>query len=101
MKKNLFLITGTVACITGVTGIIALMAFGKQEMYMLSVGITGILTCCFLLLDKDNKQGSKKMRPLALLSCIAIIIMLMIGMSSCSPSGYGCHGRSKCMTRVQ
>lgn len=101
MKRNLFLITGTLACTTGIAGIIALMAFGKQDVYMMSVGITGILTCCFLLLDNDNKEGSKKMRPLALLACIAIAIMLMVSMSSCSTSGYGCHGRSKCMTRVQ
>ena len=29
------------------------------------------------------------------------LLMVITAFSSCAPSGYGCHGRSKCMTRVR
>lgn len=100
MKKNLFLITGTVACIAGITGIVFLL-FGKQDIYMISVAITAILAGVFLALDPDNKHQARKITPIVVASTIAIVIMLIVSMSSCTTTGYGCHGRSKCMTRVQ
>jgi hypothetical protein len=31
----------------------------------------------------------------------ALLLMLVYGLSSCARNGYGCSGRSKCMTRVR
>lgn len=31
----------------------------------------------------------------------ALLCMLVYAFSSCTTTGYGCHGRSKCMTRVR
>lgn len=31
----------------------------------------------------------------------ALLCLLVYAFSSCTTSGYGCHGRSKCMTRVR
>jgi hypothetical protein len=32
---------------------------------------------------------------------IAIVILIAVLASSCAANGYGCHGRSKIMTRVR
>jgi hypothetical protein len=32
---------------------------------------------------------------------IALILILVLAFSSCVTTGYGCHGRSKIMTRVR
>lgn len=29
------------------------------------------------------------------------LVLLVAVLASCTTTGYGCHGRSKCMTRVQ
>lgn len=31
----------------------------------------------------------------------ALLCLLVYAFSSCAPTGYGCNGRSKCMTRVK
>jgi len=32
---------------------------------------------------------------------IALLLFIILVATSCSPNGYGCHGRSKIMTRVR
>ena len=32
---------------------------------------------------------------------MASVALIAIFMSSCAANGYGCHGRSKCITRVK
>jgi len=32
---------------------------------------------------------------------IALLVILIMAMSSCAANGYGCHGRSKIITRVR
>jgi hypothetical protein len=32
---------------------------------------------------------------------IALVLILVLALSSCARNGYGCHGRSKIMTRVR
>jgi hypothetical protein len=92
MKKNLFLISGITGCVAGIVGITFLL-FGKQNMYMISMAITAVLASVFLVLDPDNNNQKKRATPLVILSTLAIAIMLIIGMSSCGPTKYGCgHG---------
>jgi uncharacterized membrane protein len=91
MKKNLFLITGIITCIIAVLGIV-FYVLDKSHPFGLCMGITCIGASVFLLLDPDNKN-TKGIKPIGLLSIIAISIMLIIFMSSCSSrNGYGCHG---------
>lgn len=40
-------------------------------------------------------------KTLATIVTIALVIMLVYGLSSCARNGYGCHGRGKLMTRVR
>jgi hypothetical protein len=32
---------------------------------------------------------------------IALVLFIILAATSCSPNGYGCHGRSKIITRVR
>ena len=89
MKKNLFLLSGITGCVAGVVGITFLL-FGKQNMYMISMAITAVLASVFLVLDPDNKNQKRRATPLVILSTLAIAIMLIIGLSSCGGSKYGC-----------
>lgn len=90
MKKSYFLVTGLTACITGITGLVFLF-IGKQDMFLISIALTGVLASIFLVLDPDNKNQARKATPLTILICIGIAIMLIMSMSSCR-TGYGCHG---------
>jgi hypothetical protein len=31
---------------------------------------------------------------------LILLVILALALGSCATNGYGCHGRSKCMTRV-
>jgi hypothetical protein len=100
MKKNLFLITGIITCIIAVLGLV-FYVLDKSHPFGLCMGITCIGASVFLLIDPDNKN-TKGMKSIGLISIIAISVMLIVFMSSCSSrNGYGCHGTSKCMTRVR
>ena len=47
----------------------------------------------------DDKCQTWGVGMMTLLTVAAVIVVMM--MSSCSTSGYGCHGKSKIITRVQ
>jgi O-antigen/teichoic acid export membrane protein len=92
MRKNLFLISGITGCVAGIVGITFLF-IGKQDVYMISMAITAVLASVFLVLDPDNNNQKRRATPLVILSTLAIVIMLLIGLSSCGGSKYGCgHG---------
>lgn len=92
-KKTWFLLAGLIGCISGITGIVFLL-LGYSDVYLFSMGITGIACCTFLVLDPDNNNEERSVvKPISLLSIIAIIIMLMVTMTSCKTTGYGCKGK--------
>ena len=91
MKKSFFLTTGVISCIAGIAGIVALI-MGHSHLYFLLMGVTAIGACLFIMQDNEHKTLTKK---IALISCIAIAIMVIVSLSSCSSSrnGYGCKGK--------
>ena len=51
--------------------------------------------------DSDKKHDERCQSWGVGMLIIVLMAAAMLVLSSCSPSGYGCNGRSKCMTRVR
>lgn len=52
----------------------------------------------FMIEPRATKRQQNSSFIILMAVCIATVILVF---SSCTTTGYGCHGRSKCMTRVQ
>ncbi len=46
----------------------------------------------------DDRVMNQGLLSIFLIACAVAMVVLM---NSCAPTGYGCNGRSKCMTRVR
>ncbi|MEI7737037.1 MAG: hypothetical protein WCI49_16320 [Ferruginibacter sp.] len=45
-------------------------------------------------------QAARKNKSASFIAGVLILLMVSVSFSSCFTSGYGCKGRSRCMTRV-
>jgi len=50
---------------------------------------------------RQNNQSKQYFQFDLTIPLLGIIILLLLGISSCSRDGYGCHGRGKYITRVR
>jgi hypothetical protein len=112
MKKILYYIFGVITCITGIAGIYYM--FNPSELESMGVLVALFFECMFSgvlfimleprprntqrQIEHDNKVKSQGLVTIFLL-CGCIVLLLFA--TSCKPTGYGCNGRSKIMTRVQ
>jgi hypothetical protein len=49
-------------------------------------------------IKEDKRIKSQGLNIILMIAVAAVIVMFA---SSCTTTGYGCHGRSKCITRVR
>ena len=91
-----------------VIGILSFVAFtyqlftggSKDVFYLFFMSIISLLMGLMVEPGTTEEQKSKLYGALiGIMSLIVIIVILSL--QSCTTTGYGCHGRSKCMTRVQ
>jgi hypothetical protein len=40
------------------------------------------------------------MKKLIIIKAVVLLVLVALAVSSCTSTGYGCHGRGKIMTRV-
>ena len=96
MKKNLHLIFGVSAILTGVAGLFVLSFtdFGDKTFIYCFAG-TGGFAALMVLFDPINQPISTGK---AMYVTLLIAACIMVLFSSCSHKGYGCTGRSKHIT---
>jgi hypothetical protein len=111
MQKALYYTFGAAATVTGIY-FIYLFTTGQFSSLLVGIGFEcAASTVLFIMLEPrptkteaqvkhHNKVLGQGVSILLMLVVAAVVIMFA---SSCSTTkdGYGCHGRSRCMTRVQ
>jgi O-antigen/teichoic acid export membrane protein len=82
-----------------------IQAMFQQDMKLLGLAAFSMFSSfiiAFIAERREDKKHDARCQSWGI--GMLLLVTLAAGMlllSSCSPSGYGCHGRSKCMTRVR
>lgn len=107
MRKTiyiLYMIFGTVTFLATIQGLF------QEDMTLAGLGMYCTVSCLLVALiaeprsrdtDENKKHDEKTQTAGSIMLLIVTVVAAMLVLSSCSTSGYGCHGRSKCMTRVR
>jgi hypothetical protein len=79
MNRKLFLSTGLLACVAGITAF-GFLIFGHALAFQLLMSVCSILACLFIMLDPEN-SGIKTLKGLGIISMILISMALLIKMA--------------------
>lgn len=111
MKKIFYYLFGVITCVTGIAGIYYM--FNPSELESMGTLVAIFFECMFsgvlfIMLEPRPRETELQKKyddnvksqgvGIIMLLCISIVILLFA--TSCRSTGYGCHGRSKIMTRV-
>lgn len=111
MKKIFYYLFGIITCITGIAGIYYMINPSELESTSVIVALffetmfSGVL---FIMLEprpritQAQKRHDDRVKSQGLVTIFLLCgcIVLLLFASSCKTTGYGCHGRSKTITRV-
>jgi len=109
MNKAFHYFFGVLSVVTGIHFLYLLLTAQYGSLIVSSGFLCCISTVLFIMLEPrprvteyqrkedDRIQG----QGLGILTMIVIAAVIVIFASSCTTTGYGCHGRSHCITRVQ
>ena len=105
--KNLFhYFFAIITVITGIT-FIYLTIIGRYDRVLVMVGFEAAISCIFAIMLEPRPRFTPaqikhddniKSQGLSTLLLIGLAICIILFASSCTTSGYGCHGRSKYIT---
>ena len=99
--KKVFYYSMTVIMIATFIGFIyALFTGSTNPFYLMFLSIISGLMA-MMAEPKATEEQQNKLYGILITVMSLIVIIVMLSMQSCTTTGYGCHGRGKCITRVR